>query len=145
MDSEVARRRAEGILAAWNRRDYGAVADNVSPHVVLVDHIRGRKADGPAGYIDRFQPTLDAFEDMQGETVSLIVQGNQVAHETIWRGRHTAPLKLHSGATIDPTNEQVTLHIATYMEVDEDGKPTAIRTYGTRDEIPLIAHATGVG
>ena len=145
MDSEVARRRAEGILAAWNRRDYAAVADNVSPHVVLVDHIRGRKADGPAGDVDRFQPTLEVFADMQGETVSLIVEGNQVAHETIWRGRHTAPLKLHSGATIDPTNEQVTLHIATYMEVDEDGKPTAIRTYGTRDEIPLVAHATGAG
>ena len=45
MDSEVARRRAEGIVAAWNRRDYAAVANNVSPHVVLVDHIRGRKAD----------------------------------------------------------------------------------------------------
>ena len=113
MDSEVARSRAEGILAAWNRRDYDAVADNVSPHVVLVDHIRGRKADGPAGYVGRFRPTLDAFEDMQGETVSLIVEGNQ--------------------------------HIATHMEVDEDGKPTTIRTYGTRDEIPLIAHATGVG
>jgi len=145
MDTEVARRRAEGILTAWNRRDYAAVADNVSPHLVLVDHIRGRKAEGPAGYVDRFRPTLDAFEDMQGETVSLIVEGNQVAHETIWRGRHTAPLKLHSGATIDPTNEQVTLHIATHMEVDEAGKPTTIRTYGTRDEIPLIAHATGVG
>ena len=67
MDSEVARRRAEAILDAWNRRDYQAVANNVSPHVVLVDHIRGRKADGPAGYVDRFKPTLDAFENMQGE------------------------------------------------------------------------------
>jgi hypothetical protein len=145
MDSEVARRRAEAILDAWNRRDYQAVADNVSPHVVLVDHIRGRKADGPAGYVDRFKPTLEAFENMQGETVSLMVEGNHVAHEITWRGRHTAPLRLSSGATIDPTNEQVTVHIATHMEVDEDGKPTAIRTYGTRDEIPLIAHATGAG
>jgi len=145
MDSEVARRRAEAILEAWNRRDYPAVADNISPHVVFVDHIRGRKADGPAGYVNRFQPTLEAFEDMQGETVSLIVEGNHVAHETIWRGRQTAPLKLGSGATIDPTNEQVTVHIAQHMEVGEDGKPTAIRTYGTRDEIPLTAHATGAG
>jgi hypothetical protein len=145
MDSEVARRRAEDILAAWNRRDYDAVADNLSPNLVLMDHIRNRKADGPGGYVDRFAPTLEAFQDMQGETVSLIVEGNRVAHETIWRGRHTAPLKLSSGATIDPTNEQVTVHIATHMEVGEDGKPTTIRTYGTRDEIPLIAHAAGAG
>jgi hypothetical protein len=112
---------------------------------VLVDHIRGRKAEGPAGYVDRFKPTLEAFEDMQGETVTLIVEGNHVAHETIWRGRHTAPLKLSSGGTIEPTNERVTVHLMSQMEVDDDGKPTAIRTYGTRDEIPLTAHTGGSG
>jgi hypothetical protein len=145
MDSEVARRRAESLLAAWNRRDYDAVVDNVSPNVVLVDHIRGRKAEGPAGYVDRYKPTFEAFEDLQGETVSLIVEGNHVAHEVILRGRHTAPLKLSSGAILDPTNEQITMHIATHMDVDETGKPTTIRTYGTRDEIPVIAHAAGSG
>ena len=145
MDSEAARARAEAILAAWNQRDYDAVADNVSPHVVLVDHIRGRKAEGSASYVDRFKPTLEAFEDMQGETVTLIVEGNQVSHETIWRGRHTAPLKLSSGGTVEPTNEQVTVHLTSQMEVDEDGKPTAIRTYGTRDEIHFIAHSSGAG
>lgn len=145
MDSEVARSRAEDILAAWNRRDYEAVADNVSPNVVLIDHIRGRKAEGPAGYVDRFQRTLEAFEDMQGETVSLTVEGNHVAHEIILRGRHTAPLTLSSGATIQPTNEQVTVHLSSHMEVDEEGKAITIRTYGTRDEIPVIAHAAGSG
>jgi len=145
MDSEAARARAEAILAAWNRRDYDAVADSVSPDVVLVDHIRGRKAEGPAGYVDRFKPTLEAFEDMRGETVTLIAEGNQVAHETIWRGRHTAPLKLSSGGTIEPTDQQVTVHLAIHMEIDEDGKPTAIRTYGTTAEIPVVAHAAGSG
>ena len=129
MDSEAARARAEAILTAWNRRDYNAVADNVSPHVVLVDHIRGRKVEGPTGYVDRFKPTLEAFQDMQGETVTLIVEGNQVAHETVWRGRHTAPLKLSSGGTIEPTNQQVTVYLASHMEVDGDGTPTAIRMY----------------
>lgn len=144
MDSEAARARAEAILAAWNRRDYKAVADSLHPQVVLVDHIRGRRAEGPAGYVDRFKPTLDAFEDMQGETVTLLVEGNRVAHETIWRGRHSAPLKLRTG-TIGPTEEQVTVHLAIHMELDEDGKPTMIRTYGTTAEIPVIAHATGSG
>lgn len=145
MDSEVARSRAESILAAWNRRDYDAVTDNVRPDVVLIDNIRNRKAEGAAGYVDRFQRTLEAFEDMQGETVSLTVEGNHVAHEIIFRGRHTAPLRLSSGATIDPTNERVIVHLASHMDVDEDGKPITIRTYGTRDEIPVIAHAVGSG
>lgn len=144
MNSEAVRARAEGILTAWNRRDYKAIADNVSPHVVLMDNTRGRKAEGLDGYVDRFKPTLDAFEDLHGETVSLIVEGNHVAHETVWRGRHTAPLKLSSG-TIEPTGEQVTAYLAIHMEVDEDGKPTTIRMYGNTAEIPVIAHATGAG
>jgi predicted ester cyclase len=145
MDSEAVRTRAQAVLAAWNRRDYEAVADNVSPHVVLVDHIRGRKTEGVDQLVERFKQTLDAFEDMQGETVSLIVEGNQVAHETVWHGQHTAPLKLSSGETIDPTGEQVTVHLAYHAEVDDDGRPTTIRTYGTPTEIPAVAHATGSG
>ncbi|MGZ4617507.1 MAG: nuclear transport factor 2 family protein [Frankiaceae bacterium] len=145
MNSEAVRARAEAVLAAWNRRDYEAVADNVSPHVVLVDHIHGRKTDGANQLVDRFKQILDAFEDMQGETVSLIVEGNQVAHETVWRGQHTAPLKLSSGETIAPTGEQVTLYLATHAEVDDDGKPTTMRTYGTPTETPAVAHATGSG
>ena len=63
----------------------------------------------------------------------------------VWRGRHTAPLKLSSGGTIEPTNQQVTVHLASHMEVDGDGTPTAIRMYGTTDDIPIIAHAAGSG
>ncbi len=144
MESADVRARAEAVLAAWNRRDYKAVADNVSPHVVLVDHIRGRKTEGPDQLVNRFKPILDAFEDMQGETVSLIVEGNQVAHEFVWRGRHTAPLKLSTG-TIDPTGEQFTVHLAIHAEVDEDGRPTMIRAYGTPTETPAVAHAAGTG
>ncbi len=36
MNSDAVRARAEAVLAAWNRRDYEAVAENVSPNVVLV-------------------------------------------------------------------------------------------------------------
>ena len=145
MDTEAVRARAEAVLDAWNRRDYQSVADNVSPHVVLVDHIRGRKTEGANQLVDRFKQMLDAYEDMQAETVSVIVEGNQFAHETVWRGQHTAPLKLSTGETIDPTGEKVTVHLAYHAEVDDDGKPTTIRTYGTPSEIPAIAHAVGSG
>ena len=144
MDVEAARARAEAIQAAWNQRDYNAVAENVSPNVVLVDHVRGRKGEGPQGYVNRFKPTLDAFEDMQGETVSLVVEGKHVAHETIWRGRHSAPLVASTG-TIAPTGEQVSVHLAIHSEVNDDGRPAMIRTYGTTAEMPSIAHASGSG
>ena len=81
------------MLAAWNRRDYDAIVENLSPGVVLVDHIRGRTTEGPANYVARFRPILEAYPDMQGETVSMVVEGNNIAHETVWRGRHTEPLE----------------------------------------------------
>jgi len=143
MDSEIIRDRGLALLAAWNRRDYDAIVENLSPGVVLVDHIRGRTSEGPANYVARFRPILEAYPDMQGETVSMVVEGNTIVHETVWRGRQTAPLETHQG-TIPATNEQVTLYLSTHMEVDEDGKPTLIRAYGT-SVTPVVAHATGAG
>jgi hypothetical protein len=143
MNSEIMRDRERALLAAWNRRDYDAIVENLSPGVVLVDHIRGRKSEGPAGYVARFRPILEAHPDMRGETVSIVVEGNTIVHESVWRGRQTAPLETHQG-TIPATNEQVTLYLSTSMEVDEHGKPTLIRAYGT-SVTPVVAHATGAG
>ena len=37
------------------------------------------------------------------------------------------------------------MHLAFHSEVDDDGKPTTVRTYGTLTETPAVAHATGSG
>ncbi len=37
MNSEIVRDRERALLAAWNRRDYDAIVENLSPRVVLVD------------------------------------------------------------------------------------------------------------
>ena len=129
MNSEIMRDRERVSLAAWNRRDYDAIVENLSPGVVLVDHIRGRESEGPASYVARFRPILEAHPDMQGETVSMVVEGNTIVHETVWRGRQTEPLETHQG-TIPATNGPVALYLSTHMEVDEDGKPTLVRAYG---------------
>ena len=62
MDNQSARDRADALLGAWNRRDYGEVASHLNPGVVLVDHSRHRTSTGPGGYVDRFRRLLDAFE-----------------------------------------------------------------------------------
>ena len=144
MNSEIVRDRARALLAAWNRRDYDAIVENVSPGLVLVDHIRGRQSEGPDNYVARFRPILEAYPDMQGETVSMVVEGNNIVHETVWHGRQTAPLETHHG-TIPASNEQVTLYLSTNMEVNEDGKPTLIRAYGTSVPRTQVAHAVGAG
>ncbi len=145
MDNQSARDLANVILAAWNRRDYGEIASHLSPDVVLVDHSRGRTSTGPDGYVDRFRRLLDAFPDMQGETVSVLVEGNLLVQETTWRGRHTAHLVLSGYDNVAPTNEMMTRHFVTYMEFDDEGRLKGIRTYGDPAEVPLSAQPVGVG
>lgn len=145
MDSKSARDSADAILAAWNRRDYDKVAGQLASDVVLVDHTRGRTATGPHQYVDRFRRVLDAFPDMRGETVSVLVDGSLLAQETTWRGRHTAPLMLAGGGSIAPSNESMTMHLVTYMEFDDEGHAKVLRTYGNPREIAVSARTVGVG
>jgi hypothetical protein len=145
MDSQSARDRADALLAAWNRRDYDEVAKQLPPDVVLVDHTRGTMSTGPGGYVDRFRRVLDAFPDMQGETVSVLVEGNLLVQETTWQGRHTSPLAVPGYESSPPTNEIRTLHLVTFMEFDDAGKTKVLRTYGDPWQVPAAAHSVGVG
>lgn len=145
MDKQGTRERADLILAAWNRRDYAEIIRHLTPDVVLVDHTRGRTSTGPDGYVDRFRRLLDAFPDMQGESVSVLAEENLVVQETTWHGRHTAPLVLAGYDNIAPTNEPVDMHLVTYMEFNDDGHAKVLRTYGLPGEVPLAAHPVGVG
>ena len=145
MDNQSARDRADALLTAWNRRDYGEVASHLSPDVVLVDHTRHRTSTGSNGYIERFKRLLDACPDMQGETTSVLVEGNLLVQETIWRGRHTAPLKIPGYDNVAPTNEPMTMHLVTYMEFGDGGQVKGLRTYGEPGEVPLSGRPVGVG
>ena len=142
MSSQDLRARAEGLFAAWNRRDYDEVTKYLSPDIVLVDHIRRTTVNGPDGYMDRFKPMMDAFADMVGEITSLAVNGNIAALETVWHGTHTSPLVLPSKRVIEPTNQQVTVYIAVLIECDQAGRVTAIRTYGNPTESILDLRVT---
>jgi hypothetical protein len=145
MDNQDARDRADALLAAWNRRDYGEVANHLTQGFELVDHSRHRTSTGPGGYVDRFRRLLDAFPDMRGETTSVLVEGNLLVQETTWRGRHTVPLKLPGYDHVAPTNELMTMHLVTYMEFDDGGQVKGVRMYGDLGEVPLSAHPVGVG
>ena len=144
MDKQSARDRADALLRAWNGRDYGEVASQLNPDVVVVDHTRHRTSTGPDGYIDRYRRLLEAFPDMRGETTSMLAEGNLLVHETTWHGRHTASLKLPGYEPVAPTNELMTMHLVTYMEFDDGGQIKGMRVYSDLGDVPS-AHAVGVG
>ena len=144
MDNRSARDRADALLGAWNGRDYGEVASQLNPDVVVVDHTRHRTSTGPAGYVDRYRRLLEAFPGMRGETTSMLAEGNLLVHETTWHGRHTASLKLPGHESVAPTNELMTMHLVTYMEFDDGGQIKGVRVYGDLRDVPS-AHVVGVG
>ena len=145
MENKSARDRADAMLDAWNQHDYDQVASHLTTDLVFVDHTRGRTSTGPDGYVNRFRHVLDAFPNMQGETVSAFVEGSLLVHETTWRGQHTAPLELPGYDHVPPTKEWMTMHVVTYMEFDDGGQIRAIRTYGDSGEVPISALPVGVG
>ena len=145
MSSQDLRGRVEGFLVALNRREYGEVARFLSPDVVLVDHIRRTTVNGPDAFSDRFKPMLDAFPDMIGETTFLFVNGGVAAAETVWRGTHTRPLVLPSMHVVEPTNQHVDVYIAAFLEFDQEGGVTAIRTYGNPTETMLSVTSSLAG
>jgi hypothetical protein len=144
MDIRTVRERADEILAAWNSRDYGRLKEQLAQDVVLIDHTRGSIAEGPAAYVDRFRRVLEACPDMQGESLSVVSEGNLVVSETKWHGTHTVALELPSGGYIPPSNQTTTMHLVTYLELDDSGKAKLVRTYGNPREL-AAPQTIGVG
>ena len=66
MDNQNARDRADALLRAWNGRNYGEVAGQLVPDIVVVDHTRHRTSTGPDGYVDRYRRFLEAFPGYAG-------------------------------------------------------------------------------
>jgi SnoaL-like domain len=144
MDVRTARERADEILAAWNSRDYGRLKEQLAEDVVVIDHTRGRKSAGAAGFVDRFRRVLEACPDMQGESLSVLSEGNLFVSETKWHGRHTVALELPNGSYIPPSDQTTTMYLVTYVELDDSGKAKLVRTYGNPREL-AGPHTMGVG
>ena len=144
MDNQSARDRANALLTAWNRRDYGEVASHLSPDVVLVDHARHRTSTGPNGYIERFKRLLDAWPDMQGRPLGAR-GGKPPRTRDHLAGPAPAPLKIPGYDNVAPTDEPMTMHLVTYMEFDDGGQVKGLRTYGEPGEVPLSGRPVGVG
>jgi ketosteroid isomerase-like protein len=145
MANQSPRDRADALLAAWNQRDYDGVSRQLAPDFVLSDHTRHRLSEGPGGYVDRFRNILEAYPNMRGESKSVLAEGNLVVQETVWQGRQTAPLRISGYDNVAPTNEEMTIHLVTYMELDDEGRIKGMRTYGDLGEVPLAARPAGVG
>jgi len=81
---------------------------------------------------------------MQGESLSVVSEGNLVVSETKWHGTHTVALELPSGGYIPPSNQTTTMHLVTYLELDDSGKAKLVRTYGNPREL-AAPQTIGVG
>jgi predicted ester cyclase len=88
----------------WNKRNLAAIDELIAPNVV--EHNPNTPSQGPGleGYRQSIESILTTFPDMKVTLEDLIAEGDKVVAR--WRASGT---HLGEGATIPPTNKQVTI------------------------------------
>ena len=81
--------------------------------------------DGVRAYLQGYE---ESFPRSVFEVTHVIEQGDQVAIEGFWSGKHTGPLALPDGRTLPPTGRQVRAPFVTVFQV-RDGKIASHRGY----------------
>lgn len=118
---------ARGLFEAWNKREYEAVAEQISPDCTITDMGSGRTLQGTDGFLQFTQALFAAMPDAQFTLDHLTAQGDTVVLEYTGRGTHTGDLALQAG-TVPATGRSLTVHVCDIYEV-KDGKIHAARVY----------------
>lgn len=115
----------DNMFKAVDSRDYGAVADLLTPDCEFA--APGYESRGPDTVVGFMRPFLDAFPDLTHEVGQYVESGDMVAFELHIRGTHTAPLASPQGE-IPPTGKPVDF-VSCDMVRLEDGRFAGYHVY----------------
>jgi ketosteroid isomerase-like protein len=77
-----------------------------------------------------------AFPDWTLDVSKVIVSGDETVVINSIRGTHTGPLVMSNGKTVPATNKKFVQEQVTRIVVNEQGKVTSLRSYGTSLSLP---------
>ena len=115
-------------LAAFNRRDSVAFADNFADDAVVHDPLAPEPIRGREAVRADAQDFFDAFPDLHGEFIALLTTDDAYAADIMKTGTHKAPLTGPAGE-IPATNKQVRVGLAVLGRMAPDGKIAEERRY----------------
>jgi steroid delta-isomerase-like uncharacterized protein len=117
-----------GLMEAFNRRDFEYIRERTGPDSVLTDVGSGETWRGPDEGQRYTTMWAEAFPDGKITVDRIIEAGDTVVVEYTGNGTHTGDMVTSRG-TIPATGKKVTLHFCDIYDL-KDGKVLSQRTYG---------------
>ncbi|MGE0028437.1 MAG: ester cyclase [Thermoleophilia bacterium] len=112
---------AREMLRAFNTGDWEAFRATIADDFAYREHGTSREAVGADAAVEMIAPWKVVLgADHTGELVAMMADGDRVALQLVWRGRHVAPMPGPDGAPIPPTGVDVATPACMVMTVRDD-------------------------
>jgi steroid delta-isomerase-like uncharacterized protein len=118
---------AVNILEAWNDKEYQRGMDSVSDDFEVIEVATGESYRGAQGLLDEYTKWHTALSDGWMDIRTVISSGDQVAIETIVRGKHDGVFAMPD-RDIPPSGNEIEFRMCT-ISVVRDGKEVEERHY----------------
>ncbi len=118
----------EEMVGAFVDHDVDRILSHCADDVLMVDYgfepAQGKEAARPylAG---QFAP----FSDSSARPLKRLVDGNELFAEIEWTSTNTGDLPMPDGTTVPATGRTITVRVAYYAKVDDDGQIVEMRSY----------------
>lgn len=112
---------AREMLRAFNTNDWEAFRATVADDFAYREHGTSREAAGADAAMEVITPWKVVLgAEHTGELVGIVADGDRVALQVVWRGRHVAPMPGPDGRPIQPTGVDVATPACMVMTVRDD-------------------------
>ncbi len=116
------------MVGAFMDHDVDLILSHCADDVLLLDYgfepVRGKEAARP--YLEvQFAP----FANSSARQLKRLVDGNEVFAEIEWTSTNTGDLPMPDGSTVPATGKIITVRVAYYARVDDDGQILEMRSY----------------
>lgn len=118
---------AKASVLAYNEKNWNDVRNALTSDALYDEVATQRKIQGVNQVIECWQGWARAFPDSKATFHNAMASGNMVCLELSWRGTHTGPLDLPTGA-VAATNRSIDIRACQCFEMTE-GKAQIVRHY----------------
>jgi steroid delta-isomerase-like uncharacterized protein len=118
---------AKSQVAAYNRKDWSAVAEVLAPGCVYDEIATHRRVQGITDITAAWRGWATALPDSNATFDRVSVNGDSVTLELTWRGTQTGPLEMPGGA-LPPSGRSIEMRACQVVEV-AGGQVQAVRHY----------------
>ena len=118
---------AKAATIAYNEKNWSKVNEVFTADGVYDEKGTHRRLQGGSQIIEAWQGWATAFPDSKATFVRELVSGDTAVIEVVWKGTHTGPLQMPSGA-IPASNKPIELPACQVIEV-QGGKVKTFTHY----------------